>query len=61
MPFDGLTINRLCFELNQILLNARIDKIHQPLKDELVFLFANPAVGASVSCCQPIPVGPECI
>ncbi len=46
MPFDGLTITRLCFELNQILLNARIDKIHQPLKDELVFSIRQPGSGS---------------
>lgn len=46
MPFDGLTINRLCFELNKIFLNARIDKIHQPLKDELVFSIRQPGSGS---------------
>lgn len=46
MPFDGLTINRLCFELNQTFLNARIDKIHQPLKDELVFSIRQPGSGS---------------
>lgn len=35
MPFDGLTIRALCCELNQLLLDARIDKIYQPEKDEL--------------------------
>ncbi|HWP96166.1 MAG TPA: NFACT RNA binding domain-containing protein [Syntrophomonadaceae bacterium] len=37
MPFDGLTIRGLCRELNDLLFNARIDKIHQPEKDDLVF------------------------
>ena len=35
MPFDGLTIRALSRELNEYLNNARIDKIHQPEKDEL--------------------------
>lgn len=37
MPFDGLTIRALTRELNSDLIDARIDKIHQPEKDELVF------------------------
>jgi Predicted RNA-binding protein homologous to eukaryotic snRNP len=36
MPFDGLVIRALSAELNSELANARIDKIHQPEKDELV-------------------------
>lgn len=36
MPFDGFTIAALCNELNQDLAGARIDRIHQPEKDELV-------------------------
>ncbi len=36
MPFDGFTISALCFELDQALQGARIDKIHQPEKDELM-------------------------
>ncbi|MBP1762126.1 MAG: RNA-binding protein-like protein, partial [Firmicutes bacterium] len=35
MPFDGFTIRALCRELNLELNNARIDKIHQPERDEL--------------------------
>ncbi len=35
MPFDGLAIRALTRELNEYLNNARIDKIHQPEKDEL--------------------------
>ena len=35
MPFDGFTIRALCRELNRELNNARIDKIHQPERDEL--------------------------
>lgn len=35
MPFDGLTINALATELNNILVGSRIDKIYQTEKDEL--------------------------
>lgn len=36
MPFDGFTIKAICSELNEELLDARIDKIHQPEKDEII-------------------------
>lgn len=36
MPFDGFTIAALTAELDRTLAGARIDKIHQPEKDELV-------------------------
>ncbi|MDD3853991.1 MAG: NFACT family protein, partial [Syntrophomonadaceae bacterium] len=35
MPFDGFTIRAIANELNNTLLQARIDKIHQPEKDEI--------------------------
>ena len=35
MPFDGVFIHYLCKEL-QAIAGARVDKIHQPAKDELV-------------------------
>ena len=37
MPFDGLAIRAICKELNQNFINARIDKIYQPEKEELFF------------------------
>ncbi len=37
MPFDGLAIRAISRELNSLLIDSRIDKIHQPEKDELVF------------------------
>jgi len=37
MPFDGIAIHSLCHELDSRLVDARIDKIFQPEKDELVF------------------------
>ncbi|MDD2585585.1 MAG: NFACT RNA binding domain-containing protein [Syntrophomonadaceae bacterium] len=36
MPFDGITIKALTKELNTTLSDGRIEKIHQPEKDELV-------------------------
>lgn len=45
MPFDGLTIRAVSDELNNALLNARIDKIFQPEKDEIVFLIRQTGTG----------------
>ena len=42
MPFDGITIRAICHELDRNLGNARIDKIYQPEKDEIVFLIRAP-------------------
>ena len=36
MPFDGFTIRAIANELNNNLFQARIDKIHQPEKDEII-------------------------
>ncbi|MCH4890252.1 fibronectin/fibrinogen-binding protein [Acidaminobacter sp. JC074] len=36
MPFDGITINALTDEIKDIIVNNRIDKIHQPENDEIV-------------------------
>lgn len=36
MALDGLTINLVCRELNHLLTGGRIDKIHQPEKEEIV-------------------------
>ena len=37
MPFDGLTLRALVHELNEQFHDARIDKIYQPEKNELLF------------------------
>ena len=37
MPLDGITLNLLKQELSQYIIGSRIEKIHQPSKDELVF------------------------
>jgi len=45
MPFDGICIRAITSELNSDLLNARIDKIHQPEKDELIFSIRQAGIG----------------
>jgi predicted ribosome quality control (RQC) complex YloA/Tae2 family protein len=42
MPFDGIAIRAVCRELDQNLSNARIDKIYQPEKDEILLLIRAP-------------------
>ncbi len=37
MPLDGITLNLLKKELSGYIIGSRIEKIHQPSKDELVF------------------------
>ncbi|MDD4775168.1 MAG: NFACT RNA binding domain-containing protein [Syntrophomonas sp.] len=37
MPFDGLAVRAISRELDERLKDARIDKVYQPEKDELVF------------------------
>ena len=37
MALDALTMSLLAAELDERLQNSRIDKIHQPSKDEIVF------------------------
>lgn len=39
MALDGAFMHHICKELNETLVNSRVDKIHQPNKDELVFIF----------------------
>lgn len=36
MPFDGITIHALTDEIRSIIVGKRIDKIHQPEKDEII-------------------------
>ncbi|MGE5371849.1 MAG: NFACT family protein [Solirubrobacterales bacterium] len=38
MPFDGLTVSKLIRELNDDLIGARIDKIYQPERDDLLLV-----------------------
>ncbi len=42
MPFDGFAIRALCQELSRDLSDARIDKVYQPEKDEIVFAIRAP-------------------
>lgn len=46
MPFDGLTIRAVTDELNHTLSNARIDKIYQPEKDEVVLVIRQFGTGS---------------
>ncbi len=46
MPFDGITIHAICNELSAILNGGRIDKIHQPEKDELLLTIHQPKIGS---------------
>ncbi len=39
MAFDGITMNGLVYELNQLLIGQRISKIAQPEKEELLLTF----------------------
>ncbi len=41
MPFDGLVINSLVFQLKETLLNKKIEKIYQPEDDEIIIKFRN--------------------
>ncbi|NMC27888.1 MAG: fibronectin/fibrinogen-binding protein [Syntrophomonadaceae bacterium] len=47
MPFDGLTIRAVTRQLNQELGDARIDKIHHPERDELIFSLRSPRIGSA--------------
>ena len=55
MALDGIVISNLVYELNNVLLNARISKIAQPETDELLFTCKGPngnhrvAISASAS------------
>lgn len=41
MPFDGLVIDSLTFELKNTLLNKKVEKIYQPEEDEILIKFRN--------------------
>lgn len=38
MPFDGIAVSSVCYELNNILINSKIDKIFQPEKDTVIIV-----------------------
>lgn len=42
MPFDGLMLAAVCTELNQTLLNARIEKVYQPAKNDIILHTSRP-------------------
>ena len=39
MAFDGIMVRAICSELNRLLCNAKVDKVAQPQKDEVVLTF----------------------
>ena len=41
MPLDGIVVSNIKHELNKTILGGRIDKIHQPEQDELLFNIRN--------------------
>lgn len=41
MPFDGSVVNSVVHELNNKLVNGKIDKVYQPEKDELIITVRN--------------------
>lgn len=41
MSLDGLTLNRLLYELKNTLVGGKIDKIYQPEKDEIIIAIRN--------------------
>ncbi len=43
MPYDGLVTAAICQELNEKLAGGRIEKIYQPLKDEIMLLLSKQA------------------
>ena len=38
MALDGINLNFLVASANELLAGAKVDKIHQPSKNELVFI-----------------------
>ena len=42
MPFDGLFLHGICKELNEKLSQGRIEKIYQPIREEIVLIVSKP-------------------
>lgn len=42
MPFDGLFLHGICKELNEKLNQGRIEKIYQPIRDEIILIISKP-------------------
>ena len=42
MPYDGLVMASVCHQLQSLLTGARVDKIYQPLREEVVILLSKP-------------------
>lgn len=50
MPFDGAFTRSIIKELSN-LINCKIEKIHQPTKDEVVLVFKKDRKGKKILCC----------
>ncbi len=57
MPFDGITVNSLVFELNNKILHGKVEKIYQPEKDEIFFIIRKNKENFKllVSACPSLP------
>ncbi|MFA5527162.1 MAG: NFACT family protein, partial [Peptostreptococcales bacterium] len=44
MPFDGIVTSSIVHELNNKLSGGKIDKIHQPEKDEIILMIRANAI-----------------
>lgn len=59
MPLDALCLSGVVAELKPILTGAKIDKIHQPGRDEII-LALRLGRGNGGCCCPPAPTTPGC-
>lgn len=57
MAFDGIYLYALARQISQEALNSRVEKIHQPSKEEIVIWLRSPAGGAGCFA-APTPAPP---
>ena len=51
MPFDGLVMKNVCEEFNEKILYGKVDKIIQPLKDEVILFIRNNRITYKLLLC----------
>ena len=51
MAFDGIFLRAVTERLQAVLTGARVEKIYQPTRDELLFHFRGPAGGHRLLLC----------
>ena len=51
MAFDGIYLYALARQISQEALNSRVEKIHQPSKEEIVIWLRSPAGRCRLLCC----------